>query len=105
MRSTSIFTGLLFVTVGMLSTAVAQPQPASFCQTTVEGSHTLDKKLYADKVHGFWLGLSIANWTGLVTEMDKIGGEGAAGQFYTRKDWQKKDQPSIWGQGIPSNLS
>ncbi len=67
--------------------------------------HSLHKGLYADKVHGFWLGLSIANWTGLVTEMDKIGGEGPAGKFYTRKDWQAKDLPSIWGQGIPSQLS
>jgi hypothetical protein len=37
--------------------------------------------------------------------MDKIGGEGPHGQFYTREDWGKADQPSIWGQGIPSNLS
>jgi hypothetical protein len=105
MRSKSFAVGLMFAAVGIVSTAVAQPQPAPFCQATVEGSYTLNKKLYADKVHGFWLGLSIANWTGLVTEMDKIGGEGPAGQFYTRKDWQTKDQPSIWGQGIPSNLS
>lgn len=84
---------------------VASIAPASFCQSLPVKAHKLDKKLYADKVHGFWLGLSIANWTGLVTEMDKIGGEGPAGQFYRREDWQKKDQPSIWGQGIPSNLS
>ncbi|WP_127025739.1 ADP-ribosylglycohydrolase family protein [Rheinheimera mangrovi] len=103
MRSRGFIAGLLFA-VGMLSDAVAQQQAAS-CQVAAEEHHKLDKKLYADKVHGFWLGLSIANWTGLVTEMDKIGGEGPAGQFYSRKDWQKKDQPSIWGQGIPSNLS
>jgi hypothetical protein len=60
---------------------------------------------YADKLEGFWLGQSIANWTGLVTEMDKIGGEGEHGQFYTRDDWGSPDQPSIWGQGVPSNLS
>ncbi|MCA1929064.1 ADP-ribosylglycohydrolase family protein [Rheinheimera sp.] len=85
--------------------AQGQTEPAALCKLVTEGTHTLNKKLYADKVHGFWLGLSIANWTGLVTEMDKIGGDGPAGQFYTRKDWQGKDQPSIWGQGIPSNLS
>ena len=28
---------------------------------------------YANKLYGFWLGQCIANWTGLVTEMDKIG--------------------------------
>lgn len=82
-------------------TAVA---PA-ICQAAPVTMHTLHKRTYADKVHGFWLGLSIANWTGLVTEMDKIGGAGPTGVFYTRKDWQAKDQPSIWGQGIPSQLS
>lgn len=60
---------------------------------------------YQNRLEGFWLGQSIANWTGLVTEMDKIGGEGIHGQFYTREDWGKPDQPSIWGQGIPSDLS
>ncbi|OBP16857.1 heme biosynthesis protein HemY [Rheinheimera sp. SA_1] len=82
-------------------TAVA---PAT-CQAAPATMHSLHKRTYADKVHGFWLGLSIANWTGLVTEMDKIGGTGPTGVFYTRKDWQAKDQPSIWGQGIPSQLS
>ncbi len=59
-----------------------------------------------DQLEGFWLGQCIANWTGLVTEMDKIGniGEIKTGDFYTRNDWGKPDQPSIWGQGIPSDL-
>jgi hypothetical protein len=105
MTSTRFIIGLLFAAVAMASAVIAQPQPASFCQATGEAGYSLNKKLYANKVHGFWLGLSIANWTGLVTEMDKIGGDGPAGQFYTRQDWQKEDQPSIWGQGIPSNLS
>jgi len=67
----------------------------------------IDRADYHQKLQGFWLGTSIANWTGLVTEMDKIGniGEHKTGDFYTRKDWGKPDQPSIWGQGIPSNLS
>jgi len=62
---------------------------------------------YANKLYGFWLGQCIANWTGLVTEMDKIGniGDIKTGDFYTRDDWGKQDQPSIWGQGIPSDLS
>ena len=62
---------------------------------------------YANRLHGFWLGQCIANWTGLVTEMDKIGniGEFKTGKFYTRDDWGKPDQPSIWGQGNPSDLS
>ena len=62
---------------------------------------------YLDRLQGFWLGQCIANWTGLITEMDKIGniGEIKTGEFYTRDDWGKPDQPSIWGEGIPSNLS
>jgi hypothetical protein len=62
---------------------------------------------YLNKMQGFWLGECIANWTGLVTEMDKIGsiGELKTGAFYTREDWGKPDQPSIWGKGVPSNLS
>jgi hypothetical protein len=67
----------------------------------------ISRKEYKDKLYGFWLGQCIANWTGLVTEMDKVGaiGEFNTGAFYTRNDWGKTDQPSIWGQGVPSNLS
>ncbi|GAB2907367.1 ADP-ribosylglycohydrolase family protein [Rheinheimera gaetbuli] len=90
----------------VLPVRAALPEAAAdICQQVPAGSSLMYKRDYADKVHGFWLGLSIGNWTGLVTEMDKIGGEGPAGVFYTRDDWQAKDQPSIWGQGIPSELS
>ncbi|WP_244904562.1 ADP-ribosylglycohydrolase family protein [Cellvibrio mixtus] len=67
----------------------------------------LSRSSYRDSLYGFWLGQCIANWTGLVTEMDKIGniGELKTGEFYTRHDWGKPDQPSIWGQGVPSDLS
>lgn len=67
----------------------------------------ISRREYEKKLYGFWLGQCIANWTGLITEMDKIGnvGELKTGKFYTREDWGKQDQPSIWGQGIPSNLS
>ena len=62
---------------------------------------------YFDKMYGFWLAQCIANWTGLVTEMDKIGniGEFKTGDFYTRSDWGKPDQPNIWSEGKPSELS
>ena len=58
----------------------------------------ISKEKYADQLHGFWLGQLIANWTGLITEMDKIGniGEVKTGEFYTRNDWGKTDQRSIW---------
>lgn len=67
----------------------------------------ISRKDYMDKLQGFWLVQCIANWTGLITEMDKIGniGEVKTGDFYTRKDWGKPDQPSIWGEGVPSDLS
>lgn len=67
----------------------------------------ISRSQYLDSLYGFWLGQCIANWTGLVTEMDKIGklGDIKTGPFYTRDDWGKPDQPSIWGQGVPSNLS
>ena len=68
---------------------------------------TIARGKYFDQLYGFWLGQCIANWTGLVTEMDKIGniGEIKTGKFYTRDDWGKPDQPSIWGEGMPSDLS
>ncbi|AWV98708.1 ADP-ribosylglycohydrolase family protein [Arcticibacterium luteifluviistationis] len=55
---------------------------------------------YKNKLEGFWLGQCIANWTGLVTEMDKIGNIGAikTGDFYTREDWGKPDLPSIFSE-------
>ena len=68
---------------------------------------SISRDKYKDQLYGFWLGQCIANWTGLVTEMDKIGniGEIKTGDFYTRDDWGKPDQPSIWGEGVPSDLS
>ena len=55
---------------------------------------------YYNKFYGFWLGQCIANWTGLVTEMDKIGNIGGikTGNFYTRDDWRGIDQPNIWSK-------
>ena len=59
---------------------------------------TLSRKKYADQLHGFWLGQSIGNWTGLITEMDKI-----KHPFYTDNDWGNPDQPNIWGHYIPNS--
>jgi len=58
----------------------------------------IDRQDYLNKLEGFWLGQSIANWTGLITEMDKIGnvGEIKTGNFYTRENWNKNDEPNIW---------
>ena len=61
---------------------------------------------YQDQLYGFWLGQCIANWTGLVTEMDKVGniGEVKTGAFYTRDNWGQPDLPNIWSE-TPSDLS
>ncbi len=61
----------------------------------------ISRKQYFDQLQGFWLGECIANWTGLVTEMDKIGniGDIKTGAFYTRENWGKADQPNIWPNG------
>ncbi len=77
------------------------------CETKEADQLVLSREAYKDQLHGFWLGQCIGNWTGLVTEMDKIGnlGEIKTGNFYTRDDWGKQDQPSIWGEGLPSELS
>lgn len=63
---------------------------------------------YKEQLYGFWLGECIANWTGLVTEMDKIGNIGSikTGAFYTRDNWGKPDQPNIFeGGGLTGNFS
>jgi hypothetical protein len=64
------------------------------------GDMQLSRADYADRLYGFWLAQCIANWTGLITEMDKIGiptKEGKGAGFYTRDDWGKPDQPNLWG--------
>lgn len=55
---------------------------------------------YQQKLHGFWLGQNIANWTGLITEMDKVGTPETM-PFYTDEDWGRKDLPAMWGEGVP----
>ena len=62
---------------------------------------------YKDQLKGFWLGQCIANMTGLVTEMDKIGniGEIKTGKFYTSNDWGKLDEPNIFSTNQISEYS
>ena len=62
---------------------------------------TLSRAEYKDKLYGFWLGQCIANWTGIVTEMDKVGGDGITGVFYTSDDWGKADLPNFFGRSMP----
>ena len=97
------FYSWVFVSCSLLLSCGQKKQQKNTTYDYIE----ISRKEYQQKLYGFWLGECIANWTGLVTEMDKIGniGEIKTGNFYTRDDWGKPDQPSIWGQGIPSDLS
>lgn len=61
------------------------------------GELTVSRSEYVEKLHGFWLGQCIANWTGIITEMHKIGGEGDRGKFYTREDWGTTVEAKRWG--------
>ena len=71
----------------------------SQCSKMNENYTKINRLEYLNKLEGFWLGQCIANWTGLITEMDKIGIpiDGKGGGFYTRDDWGKSDQPNLWG--------
>ena len=63
----------------------------------------INRTSYLEQLEGFWLGTSIANWTGLVTEMDKIGNTNDISTlpFYTRENWGQMDKPAIWdGENI-----
>lgn len=104
--TTACITALIAIAGQIITVAQANPVAtlSSVSElTAVSCLPAADKPDIGDQYAGFWLGLSIGNWTGLVTEMDKIGP--ATGRFYTREDWGKADLPSIWGQGVPSNLS
>jgi hypothetical protein len=100
----NLLSSLLFILISAILLESCSEKTAS---EENQDSIVISKEKYADQLYGFWLGECIANWTGLVTEMDKIGNVGAikTGDFYTREDWGKPDQPSIWAEGIPSNLS
>lgn len=85
---------------GVIKTAMVDSQLVYTDYSPGTTDFKLSRKDYADKLYGFWLAQCIANWTGLVTEMDKIGiatKDGKGGGFYTREDWGKADQPNLWG--------
>lgn len=73
---------------------------------TGAGELVLDRSDYHERMQGFWMAQCVANWTGLITEMDKIGDtdEYKTLPFYTRADWGSPDLPNIWSKK-PSQLS
>ena len=112
-----VFISLLFVTMLTFSCTNSGKEEKTLAKSDPQLSYkdyktnptdlVISRADYHDKLYGFWLAQCIANWTGLVTEMDKIGniGEPKTGDFYTRDDWGQPDHPSIWAAGIPSDLS
>jgi len=109
MKSSLLYIGILAVLLSCSSGNEIKQSPGLTYKPyqAQKNDRVINRDNYYHQLQGFWLGTCIANWTGLVTEMDKIGniGEIKTGDFYTRDDWGKPDQPSIWGQGIPSKLS
>lgn len=59
----------------------------------------LSRSDYAGGLQGFWLGQNIANWTGLITEMDAVGTPETL-PFYTDSDWGSRDRRSVWGDFV-----
>jgi hypothetical protein len=100
------FLGLLFGVVSHADEEAGSRIAGDGQQSGQVSTLVLPRDAWEDKLHGFWLGQCIANWTGLVTEMDKIGdtAEHKTMPFYTREDWGKPDLPSIWA-AAPSELS
>ena len=95
-----IFPGFTSIMFGCNNEKVNDVDSSEFMNDDPERSYiVLSRDQYKEKLYGFWLAQSIANWTGLITEMDKIGdiGEVKTGDFYTREDWGTPAQPNIWG--------
>ncbi len=93
----------------ILHLASCAQSPSSTATSLDEQGHktTPDRAVYQDQLEGFWLAQCIANWTGLITEMDKIGDVGniRTGAFYTRENWGGPDLPNIWSGDSVSNIS
>jgi hypothetical protein len=103
MFGTKLLFGVLLL--GLFSCENATPSSNSTSDEEQDG-YSINRADYAKRLEGFWLGTCLANWTGLITEMDKIGniGEPKTGDFYTRDDWGKADQPNIWSE-TPSDIA
>ena len=72
----------------------------SLYKTPRQSSYEISRDQYGEQLKGFWLGQNIGNWTGLITEMDKVGSQSTL-PFYTDEDWGSKDLKAIWGEYVP----
>ena len=71
------------------------------CESRSENESSLiqiSRAEYSEKLYGFWLGQSIANWTGLITEMDKIGN---IGEIKTRTYELNGDNLLVTSSSVP----
>jgi len=99
-----VISGILFTIVVSCSNSnsdskMVDPHLTYKTYTPQSGDVVISRLDYAEKLYGFWLAQNIANWTGLITEMDKIGGDGKDGKaagFYTRENWGGPDEPNLW---------
>lgn len=57
----------------------------------------ISRSEYMNRLQGFWLAECIANWSGLITEMDKV-----SQPFYTDENWGGPDERNIWGNYGPA---
>jgi len=80
----------------LAETIPADPELTYPAYTHSETDRVISRSDYAERMHGFWLGQSIANWTGIITEMVKN-----EPPFYTDEDWGKPAAIAPWGTYAP----
>jgi hypothetical protein len=71
--------------------------PCGLLASTAQQPWVISRAEYAERLQGFWMAQCIANWTGLVTEMDRV-----EAPFYTDDDWGREDMPNMWGGKGPA---
>ena len=87
--------GLLAIALLQAQSQLTDPELEYPAYTPKPTDLILSRSKYMEQLQGFWLTQCIANWTGLITEMDKI-----EPPFYTDENWDGLDERNIWGNFI-----
>ena len=87
--------GLLAIALLQAQSQLTDPELEYPAYTPKPTDRILSRSKYMEQLQGFWLTQCIANWTGLITEMDKI-----EPPFYTDENWDGPDERNIWGNFI-----
>ena len=87
--------GLLAIALLQAQSQLTDPELEYPAYTPKPTDLILSRSKYMEQLQGFWLTQCIANWTGLITEMDKI-----EPPFYTDENWDGPDERNIWGNFI-----